>query len=179
MIFPFTKHVPLVTIHPFSLEAALGPLSYNLARLNNQANTAWPAANRAIYYPFTLASTVLVKQLWCFNGSVLSGAVDLGIYSGGGTRIISTASTAQAGASAIQAFNITDTQLGPGLYYMAMAMDNNTGRTQNVTIGTASRLQATGYAQQASAFSLPTLATFAATGTDYAPLFGLSTNSVI
>jgi hypothetical protein len=53
------------------------------------------------------------------NGATASGNMDVGIYDYAGTRLVSSGSTAQSGTSAFQDFDITDTLLGPGIFYLA------------------------------------------------------------
>lgn len=152
------------------------------ARYAQPSSTAWPSANLAIFCPIHVGSPVLVKQLFVLNGATASGNIDVGLYASDGTRITSAGSTAQAGTSAIQAFNITDIQIGSGLYYIAVALDNNTGTVEGhtfaITAG-ANALKTMGLAQQASAFALPATATLATITSNLLPWAGLTVNSVI
>lgn len=148
------------------------------------ASAAWPAANRALYIPFVLAEAVTVLKLFCVNGGTVSGNLDVGIYNNAGSRLISSGSTAQAGANAIQEFDIADTVIGPGQFYLAMAVDNVTAtvaRWQPIgaTVLAANVLRTTGMAEQASAFPLPASATLAVVSTMYIPLVGLSLRTLV
>ena len=138
------------------------------------ASAVYPAANLAIYAPFRIAAPIVVTDLWCVNGATASGNVDIGIYDGAGNKIVSAGSTAQSGTSTIQTFNITDTLLGGGLFYLAIALDNTTGTflrfAPSAPVG-----RIIGLAQQASAFALPATATFATFAQTYLPNMGLST----
>ena len=177
--FPVPVFLPAVTLHPWSLESiGIKIVSQGGTNIGSAASTAYPTANQAIYVPFYLTERLTVTQLWWVNGASVSGNVDVGIYSEDGRRLISTGSTAQSGTNATQVVNITDTPLGPGLFYLALAMDNNTGTLVRGTAGSVDRLKATGCAQEASAFALPATATFATIASDYVPLFGLTTRSV-
>lgn len=180
MDFPYAPTEPLVTIHPYTLES-LGPIPGILAGLafRSTASAAYPTASLAIFVPFVLAKPILVKKLWCYNGTAVSGNVDVGIYDEQGTRLCSSGSTAQAGTSTLQEFNITDTVIGPGLFYLAIALDNTTGTLFRGTVTTVALLKQLGMFQQASAFALPATATFATVANDYIPVFGLSTRDVI
>src|SRR5579872_5172234 len=122
MIWPTSISEPLVTIIPKSIES-LGPLIMNTGAING-ASATWPTANLAIFVPFYVAKTIVVKNMFSVNGSAVSGNIDVGIYDIGGNKIISKGSTAQANTSGIQPFSITATELGAGIYYMAIAMDN-------------------------------------------------------
>lgn len=87
-------------------------------------SAVWPTANRAMFLPFTLETPATCYQLFCHNGATVSGNVDMGIYDSGGTRKVSIGSTVQAGVSTLQLFDIADTALDPGLWYLALALDN-------------------------------------------------------
>jgi hypothetical protein len=135
------------------------------------ASTAWPSANRAILTPMRLPEIVTVTKLYWYNGATVSGNVDCGIYTADGRLVVSTGSTAQAGTSAGQEVNITDTQIGPGIYYLALALSSATG-TIFRTAPTLAFLKAMGLLQIASAVPLPASATLAAMATAYVPVVG-------
>ena len=147
-----------VTITPHSLHS----IGAATGSLGNPGSSAWPAADRAIYIPFRIAQPILVVKMFMINGATVNGNVDLGIYDPAGVRLVSMGSTAQAGASALQTFDITDTQIGPGLFYMALAIDNTTATTIRESDSSGVDLAVFGCAQEASAFPLPATATFAA-----------------
>jgi hypothetical protein len=162
-------------ITPASLESIMPGLSgAGQGVLGNIASGVWPSANLAIYIPFFLVEPVSIAQLFLYNGSAVSGNVDVGLYAEDGTRLVSTGSTAQAGTSMLQFFDVTDTWLGPGVFYLASALDNTTGTTQRVAPSNVMVLSVQGVAQQASAFPLPAAATFAALTFSYLPYVGLA-----
>ena len=138
----------------------------------------WPTANLALYVPFYVPETIIIKRVFWSNGSTVSGNVDMGIYDDAGTRIASTGSTAQSGTTAPQTVALAAT-LTAGMYYLGLAMDNISGRITRATGGTGGIgiLVATGMVQEASAFPLPNPATFAALTTNYMPLFGVMLRS--
>ena len=161
------------TIH--SVGAAAG--TFGLA-----ASATWVTANAAIYVPFRIAQPLTVVKLFMLNGAAVSGNVDVGIYgisdAGTPTRMVSSGSTAQSGVSVIQEFNITDTLIGPGLFYLALAVDNTTATfLRQVTL--IANLELLGAAQQATAFPLPATATFAVVTSSYLPMFGLTGRVVV
>jgi len=137
---------------------------------------AYPITNLAIYVPFNLLESVEVVKTFCLNGATVSGNIDMGIYDAAGTRLVSIGSTAQSGINAIQAFDIADTTIGPGRFYMAVAMDNATGTLLRWFAPTlAVEVLTWGLVQQTAAFALPATATFATFGTrNYCPYIGLS-----
>lgn len=140
----------------------------------------WPAANRAIYMPVVVSIPVVVTNLSVIV-AVQSGNMDVGIYSETGTRIVSAGSTA-VGAAGLQVFNIADTTLVPGVYFLAMCVDNTTASvsTTNASAYSAVVLRTAGCQQQAvGAVTLPSTATFANPEGTYAPLVMGSTMSAV
>jgi hypothetical protein len=119
--------------------------------------------------PVVLAIPVTVYQLAGFNGTVVSGNIDLGIYDANGGRLVSAGSTAQAGTTAAQVIDITDTLLTPGVYYLAQSADNITATVHGSNLGNQV-LAACGVVQMLSAFPLPTTATFAGLTVSRAPV---------
>lgn len=139
----------------------------------------WPTANRAYLFPFRTERPAIVKQLFWENGAAVSGNVDCGIYTLDGTRIVSTGATAQSGTSTSQVVDITDTLLGPGLYWCALVMDNTTGTVMRSVIAERN-VQNYGYLFASASYPLPatiTLATFS--GVNFLPHgYGLSLQDV-
>lgn len=165
-----------VTICTASLEAIGCELSA-WAVTGIGASAVWPSANLAIYIPFVVYQPWLLAKISVLNGTVASGNIDAGVYDGQGDRLVSIGSTAQSGTSASQTFDVTDTLLYPGVYYMATAMDNVTGTLAGfapnlVVLGGA------GVLQQAAAFPLPATATFAAMAQSLVPFVSLSNRTL-
>jgi hypothetical protein len=127
---------------------------------SNYASAAWPTANLAFYYGVVVLRPLTIYQIGTSNGATASGNVDVGIYDFAGNRLVSSGSTAQSGTSVGQVFDITDTVLTPGNYFLAMAVDNITATFFRVSPSTE-QLRCNGVYQQASAFPLPSTATFA------------------
>ncbi len=118
--------------------------------------------------------------MFVFNGGTASGNVDVGIYDAFGNKMVTMGTTAQAGTSALQTFDITDTTLNPGNYYMACAMDGTTGTALRYTLGSLQVVRATGVLSQSTAFALPTTtATFAAAQDNYIPLMGVTSRATV
>lgn len=149
----------------------------NLA-VSNALSAAWPAANTALYIPFYLPGPILVVKLFSLNGAAVSGNIDMGIYDEKGTRMVSAGSTVQTGTSTIQEFDVTDTIIGPGLFYLAVALDNATGTLFRASLG-STYLKAMGMQQQATAFPLPATATFASVSNANIPCVALTTRTVV
>lgn len=141
------------------------------------SSATFPASNDALLVPFYLHHSVVIKRLFCINGSAVSGNIDMGIYTQGGAKITSIGSTAQTGTTTIQVFNVAEVLLGAGRYYIAVAMDNTTGTLFRSNISVA-RLQALGLAKQATAFALPASITFATVTALYLPLIGAEVSEI-
>jgi hypothetical protein len=140
------------------------------AVVNARASTAWVSANLVMYVPVPCPGPFRITKFACENGSAVSGNLDMGLYTPEGKLIVSTGSTAQAGTSQWQSIDVTDTEIPPGWYYLAMVLNNSTGtnvRTASAT--TAKRMF--GCVEQTSTFPLPASATFAVNTNAYWPMF--------
>lgn len=138
------------------------------------ATSGWVAANLAFYIPVAILRPVTIYKISVNNGSVVAGNIDVGIYTYGGTRIVSMGSITQSGTTTIQTFDIVDTPLNPGLYYMGISMDN-TGTVSQFSWGAtaANVIRGAGVVQQSSAFPLPATITPAAFAQISLPLITL------
>lgn len=139
---------------------------------------AWPVANLAIFIPLPIAAPFVATQMWVCNGGTVSGNIDVGIYTAEGALVVSKGSTAHAGTTQDQTFDITDTLLNPGLYYLAVALDNNVGIIWH-TVHPANNARMMGVLQMGSAFALPATATFAAMAQVYIPEIFVTGQAVI
>jgi hypothetical protein len=131
-------------------------------------STAWPSANLAIFVPMRVAVPVTVYKLAIGAGATAAGNFDVGIYDRFGNKLVSSGATAKAG-SVEQIIDVTDTRIGPGLYYLALAADG----TNNYICRTASNLQFTkayGVLNMSTAYVLPATATFAAATSAVIPM---------
>ena len=140
-------------------------------------STTWPTANKAFFLAWELLAPYTVRRLWVYNGAAVSGNLDVGLYSHDGTRLVSSGSTAQAGTNTLQLMDVTDVLLAPGLYYLALCLDNTTGAVMSApaTLANAAR----GGAQMLTAFPLPTVATLATVSAGQRPHFGLTSRASI
>lgn len=171
---PGLMSLPLINAYnPDCLGSQLGT--------GNPAGVAWPAANQAIYIPFVIYEPTVIKTLYTYNGGAVSGNADVGIYSEDGTRLTSTGSTALSGANTQQVYNIDDITLGPGRYYIALAL-NGTSSSIYFTTGLPRQhqMKMAGVKTETSAFPLPATATFSVySSTLTLPLFGAATRTVV
>lgn len=171
----------LVTVHPWSPES-LGDMimSQGASGLDACASAPWPANNRALLIPFRVYQPETIVKLGSLNGATASGNIDMGIYDRAFTRLVSIGSTAQAGTTAIQEFDITDILLGTGQFYLAVAMSSTAGTLFRRALGQATELVAMGMTGMASAFPLPaTVTPDVSQVTTYIPLVFATTRSLI
>lgn len=165
-----------ISIHSFSPEAVGSCDMRGLAVTANPASAAWAAANQAIYIPIEIRSPYLLALFFWGNGSTASSNCDVGLYTVGGSRIASTGSTAQSGASAVQyaAPSAGTILVSPGQYYLGFACSGTTNRVFQNTSVTAVPGRMMGLLQESSALPLPATMTpvaFASTGY---PLTGIA-----
>ena len=182
-IFPSLYLGGSMVIHPFSPNSIgqkiVGQQTTFATGLADGASAVWPAANDALFIPFSLSEPVLVKRLGWTNGATVAGNVDCGIYDTAGVRLLSTGTTAQSGTSAIQSVDVTDTQLGPGLFYMALASDSATATFNRYIASDVMFVKFTGMAKQATAFVLPATATLATVTANYIPTILIFTQGLV
>lgn len=133
---------------------------------------ASPTSNRAQYVPIIVRTPVVVTQLLLGSGGAASGNIDIGIYNSDTlARIVNSGSTAMALANEIQIFNITDTPLSPGRYWIAVQFSG----TQSVYNWAPSEFigRLVGSAMEnVGSFGLPATATPAAVSSPYIPFVG-------
>lgn len=164
----------LTTITPWSNE------SVGIIFSTTLASAVYPTANLALYFPFAISQSCIAVDMFCYNGAAVAGNVDMGIYTAGGTLLVSTGATAQASTNVLQKIAITDTTLvGPNDFYMGISLSDATTATL-FRVATAAQTQGSqGGLQEASAHPLPATATFAACATAYTPFFGLTINTTL
>lgn len=134
-----------------------------LARLVSMTAAAvtW-TANQAVYIPVSLPWPYPVARVFWANGSTVTTTnCDFGIYSPFGTRIYSTGSTTQVGASTLQYVTpTTPFTLPAGRYFFAWVCDNTTSRAFGI-LPNVNLAATAGLLTQATALPLPATATFA------------------
>lgn len=176
-IFPSFQNVDQLVISPASPQS-LGEFFNSMGA--SIGSLAWPVANKAYSIPFFVYSPITIAKMFILNGSAVSGNVDVGIYEGKGVaKIVSSGSTAQSGTNVIQEFDITDTLLNPGIYFMALSIDNTTATIQGWGISSVIG-RSVGIHEKSSSFPLPsTLGFTQLSGTTRIPFIGLSQRPVI
>lgn len=142
---------------------------------NNAGGIVWPSNNRALYFPVHLPAPFLVARGYLVNDGNNTGNVDIGVYTIGGSRLVSSGSTARGGTNATQYIDLTDTWLGPGDYYWALVGSSTSGVYTGVAAASATALRADGILQEdLGATTLPTTMSPAAMATANVPLFGFT-----
>lgn len=142
------------------------------------ASNATGATNQAVYVPFCVQRPMTVLQMWCINGATVNGNIDAGIYDTGKNRLVSLGATAQAGTTAIQQLNITDTFLLPGVYYMALAWSSATATFWSGFESFSGHMRTSGVLSQAVG-TLPNPAVWVANTLDHLPIFGITSRATI
>lgn len=163
-----------------SFGALAGPAGVSMSwGFGPPVSAAWPSANRALYIPFRVTRRYLARQIFFLKGAAVSGNVDMGIYAADFTRLVSAGATAMAAtASIIQAFDVSDTWLDPGQFFLALAMDNTTGTYWR---GMPSNVTANlhGMRFQNTAFPLPAVMTPASGGGGLVPIMAVTSKTVV
>ena len=173
-MFPASRSTTIAPVFTIDAVSNFGVIP-NIALSN--ASATWPTANKILYIPFRLSEPITVQQLLLHNGAAVSGNVEMAIYSEDGTRIVTSGSTAQAGTTAIQLLNITDTLLGRGAFYFGVSLNNVTGELNRVApvLGLCQMIGL--LTETPGSFGLPAIATFSAYVDAYLPLCGLLAQS--
>ena len=135
--------------------------------------TAWPSANRAIFCPFYVKQVITIYQM-AIEVTTQSGNLDIGIYKTDGTRLVSKGSTAVA-AAGVQAVDITDTTLTPGIYFAALNIDNTTAAVRAAAGSTVIAVMSGVRQQAVGAVTLPASATLAVASSSTWPYIALFT----
>ena len=112
---PYLGEPTLSVISPASMNS-LGP-----GFATAPASGAWPTANKAILVPFRVTNRLrFCRSRWVEARP--RPVTTTGVYDEYGTRLISTGAQAKP-ASSETLVDVSDTTIGPGLFYMALAHD--------------------------------------------------------
>lgn len=138
----------------------------------------WPTANLAYFYPFRFRQPFSCVKGFVQNGATPAGNFDMGWYDLDGNRLASVGSTAQAGASNLQLVDLVR-EITEDVLYLAVASDSTSFQLLRTNSFTGLPLTGAGIRQMASAFPLPSVATFADVATGYLPIVGASKASFL
>ena len=142
-------------------------------------SVAWGLGSRAMYIPFTVTESITVVKLWALNGATVSGNIDMGVYNTAAVLQIAATEATQTGINALQEFNVPDTVLAAGIYYLGIVLDNTTGTFLMYAAPTTASMKSLGLYLQAAAYPLPSPATFATATAAAIPVCGMSTRVTI
>lgn len=131
-----------------------------LTSLVSPTSAAWPSANLAVYVPLRVPSRVVVRKLWFASGTTGTGNVDMALYDANGVAVVSATNAAKAASATEQVFDVTDTVVGPGLYFIGLSSDSGTDTFLGWSLA-APLPASSGVLTEASAYPLPATATFA------------------
>lgn len=173
---------PLLPFRASPIISAPGPYSIGYAmRSASQAlaDIAWGVTNQARYVPFWIPEPIVVVKLLAFNGTTLGGNSDMALYDTAGVRLIaSPGAAAQAGTQNWQEFDVTDTPLLPGLYYVGLLSTSTTATFRAWNVKAAGQ-QSGVFSQAVGAGTMPSPATFAALDSGVIPCVGIATRTLI
>lgn len=170
----YVHSLPSVFLSPYSKESMAAPLRGGPGGANSPATAVYIAANRIMYYPFSIPVPVIVyRYFWCNGTTASTNNIQVGVYNGDATVRHRGTSTLAAGPSAAQFDNITDYVLPAGNYFMAIWCNGTT--THLIRSATPPRLISGAYQEAGGAGGLPSpSATFTEISSTYLPLFGLA-----
>lgn len=177
--FP-SRYARLATFSTFDFDAS--GFDGSLKEQAILTSHAWPVANKAILTPITVRTLFLIRKFWWANGSAVAGNVDVGVYTMGGARLLSTGAIAQAGTSVIQSATPTagpPWQLMPGSYYLALSASSASATFISTTSPAPREMQTSGFAEAVTANPLPDPITPATMVSNIIPLCGMSDAPVI
>lgn len=124
--WPSVLQPPLLIVSPFSQESLGGHYGYqNMTLITPASGTV--TQNQAYFFPFRVDIGATAVKMACVIGATANGNIDVGIYDDGFNYLISSGATAQGTTNTLQEFNITDTYLPPGIYWMAVSLSSATG----------------------------------------------------
>jgi hypothetical protein len=155
-----------------SIDNYLNGGAVNTLNTNSFGGGVWPAANLIFYVPVVVKRRVIAAKMWFGGGSGTTGTTDIGIYNRAGSRLVNVSATKEA-TTGIVIRDITDTTIGPDLYYIGMSHTEVTSQFGRQA-STAPASAALGVREQAGSGSLPATATWTINSTrNYCPVVGI------
>lgn len=153
--FPSVLRPPMRVITPWSMESLGQQIHVNNPSAVVASTTL--TQNQAYYFPFRLDIGATAVKMFALIGATANGNIDVGLYDSEFNYLISSGATAQGTINVLQEFDITDTYLPPGSYWMGLSLSSATGTVFAVTsLADEISVAAEPAYQQASAHPLPT-----------------------
>lgn len=156
--------------------AVIGPHSSESCGAEIGSSSAVPAASfpflangSTIYVPFVIYAPATAYKL-CVVNSNTTGNTDMGIMDEDGVRLVSIGTTART--SGYQEFNIADTALAAGAYYLALAGSSLSGQWASWPMDGKVVAAASGVLRE-TVYPVPATATFAAADVAVVPMIGV------
>jgi hypothetical protein len=150
-------------------------------------SAAWPAADLAIFIPFTTPDDITARRMFWRNGTDGTGTLDIGIYNASGTRLSSSGPTATSGSNTYQYVDIADVALSKNTVYYLAAVSSTAASGTFYRTASAYGTFDNGFPgflgvlkqESVSSSTLPATATFAAwdNHADFVPVIGLTTST--
>lgn len=166
------------TLGPYGVGVQLGAMAATAP-----ASATEIGANGALFVPIVIPTACTAVKLWHMNGSSVTGNIDMGIYNEDGTKVVTNGAVAQSGTTTIQAFDIADTALAAGRYYLGVGVSSASATHFGATISSASLMRALGVVQDSAGYSsgLVATATFAGPGASFThvPWMGISLRTLV
>lgn len=131
---PVYSHVPPHIINSASLDSDSGEEMLRVWASVIGSGSDATFNTTPFVFPFRIYEPSYVAKVYTYNGTVVSGNWDVGIYhAGDGSsqtvyRAYSTGAVAQAGTSVLQFYAVTGWFLPVGQYYGACSASGSTGR---------------------------------------------------
>lgn len=141
--------------------------------LNSSVGTAvWGNAGGAYFVPITIGFPLTIYRMAIQVGTSAAGNVDAGIYDYLGNQLVAAGPVA-IGSSGVQVFNITDTPLNPGAYYLSAWCSTVTTATFLRASPGGQVIKSIGMMEQLGLGGLPSPATLSL-GTGFVPVITAS-----
>jgi hypothetical protein len=138
---------PKAAITTAGIETQYAGIVWNFAG-SGLLTTAWPAANLGIILPMMLPEPFLVAVIAGENGATLGSNIDVTWWNRDlTTKLVTTGSVAQAGASAMQTVNVTDTTIPAGESFITFVASGTAGLFRTLALSTARNPQMAGIRQ--------------------------------
>lgn len=160
-------------VHVFGKEC-IGPDFIDLYN-SGWAATTW-TANLTVYTPLFTVEPLIVAQFFWMAGGAAAGSTDVGIYDRPGTTLLAHAgAVSNTATSDIQLADITDYELPPGRYWLALTCNSGTQqyRRSNANVGALDFVQIRQHASDYSS-GLPATATLNAPTVAILPEYGFT-----
>lgn len=169
--WPDTRLVAPKVISPYS-EDSLGGLNNGIYFLAAPGSGTL-VQNQAYYFPFVLERGGTAVKMFALIGGTANGNIDVGIYDEEFNYLISIGATAQGATNTLQEFDITDTFLPPGNYWMALSLSSATGTVFRGFANDEIGLPQVPVYVQGTAHPLPTTVATPVKATDATPVTGI------